>query len=65
MDGRVYQPDEWPLQVVSASSVELRSIEWIDRPLVQGSAFTLLAGKKGLVLVTGSIYLVGDLLRII
>ena len=36
-----------PLKTISASDVEMRSIEWLDKPLLQGSAFHLLAGAKG------------------
>lgn len=35
------------LRVVSLADVEMRSIEWLDRPLLQGAAFTLVAGPKG------------------
>lgn len=35
------------LDVVRADAVEKRSIEWVERPLVQASAFILLAGRKG------------------
>lgn len=47
-DGGVYLVEPPPaLQSVRASDVVMRSIEWVDRPLVQGSAFTLICGPKG------------------
>lgn len=36
-----------PLQTVRADQIRMRSIEWLDRPLLQGSAFHLVAGPKG------------------
>ncbi len=36
-----------PLATRSLSKVTMRSIEWLDKPLFQGSAFHLLVGKKG------------------
>ncbi len=35
------------LRVVSLETIAIRSIEWLDKPLWQRSAFHLLAGAKG------------------
>jgi hypothetical protein len=35
------------LRTVRASDVQMRSIEWLEKPLLQASAFTLVAGPKG------------------
>ena len=39
--------DRPTLTTVRASEVTMRSIEWLDKPLVQASSFTLLVGSKG------------------
>jgi hypothetical protein len=39
--------DYEPLSVRRLADVEMRSIEWLDRPLFQRAAFHLLTGKKG------------------
>jgi hypothetical protein len=36
-----------PLRVRRLADVEMRSIEWLDKPLFQRAAFQLVAGKKG------------------
>lgn len=36
-----------PLKTIRASAVTMRSIRWLDKPLLQASAFELLAGAKG------------------
>jgi hypothetical protein len=36
-----------PLSIVPLETIEARSIEWLDRPFLQHSAFHLLAGPKG------------------
>ena len=36
-----------PLRTVRGDEIEMRSIEWLDKPLLQGSAFHLAAGPKG------------------
>lgn len=35
------------LTTMRADKVQVRAIEWLDKPLLQGSAFTLIAGPKG------------------
>src|SRR4051794_3187745 len=35
------------LSLTRLDTVEMRSIEWIDKPLLQRAAFHLLTGKKG------------------
>lgn len=35
------------LRTVRAAEVEMRSIEWLEKPLLQAAAFTLVAGPKG------------------
>jgi len=35
------------LRTVALDQVVLRSIEWLEKPLIQGSAFSLVAGPKG------------------
>jgi hypothetical protein len=41
-------PDEpRPLRTLRGDEIEMRSIEWRDKPLLQGSAFHLAAGPKG------------------
>jgi hypothetical protein len=36
-----------PLRTVRGDAIEMRSIEWLDKPQLQGSAFHLAAGPKG------------------
>jgi hypothetical protein len=36
-----------PLEIVRGGEVEMRPIRWLEKPLLQDSAFTLLAGRKG------------------
>jgi hypothetical protein len=36
-----------PLRTLRGDEIEMRSIEWRDKPLLQGSAFHLAAGPKG------------------
>lgn len=40
-------PEAVVLRTVNLEDVEMRSIEWVDRPFLQASAFHLIAGKKG------------------
>ena len=35
------------LRTIRGDAIEMRSIEWLDKPLLQGSAFHLVAGPKG------------------
>jgi hypothetical protein len=35
------------LNTIRGDLIEMRSIEWLDKPLLQGSAFHLIAGPKG------------------
>ncbi len=41
------QPSRAPLVATPLAEIEMRSIEWLERPLWQRSAFQLLAGAKG------------------
>src|SRR5262245_46545735 len=36
-----------PLQAVPAAAITMRSIEWLEKPIWQRSAFQLLSGVKG------------------
>lgn len=36
-----------PLRVITVDQIEPRSIEWLDKPFIQGSAFHLVCGPKG------------------
>jgi hypothetical protein len=36
-----------PLEFRQLAAVEMRSIEWLDRPLFQRAAFQLVVGRKG------------------
>jgi hypothetical protein len=39
--------DRPELRTITAANVQMRSIEWLEKPLLQASAFTLVAGPKG------------------
>src|SRR3954471_1462475 len=44
---RVVGPGGSTLRTVSVADVEMKSIEWLHRPLLQGAAFHLVACPKG------------------
>lgn len=45
--GSASEADTRPLKTVRVDQIEMRSIEWLDKPQLQNSAFHLLAGPKG------------------
>jgi hypothetical protein len=47
MSGRIVSAEPRKLEFRRLADVEMRSIEWLDRPLWQRAAFHLVAGKKG------------------
>lgn len=46
-NGRVARVEPQTLSAIPATEITMRSIEWLERPLWQRSAFQLLAGPKG------------------